>query len=104
MQDGTKGKNASWWKNWLSTAHPLVAKKQILMIFAAMFMAPVDADPGSQLVLAYVVNRHGTRNLLPKLSSALKDAPTAVSSTGAASLFAQPFGGGPLCMSFTLRI
>ena len=66
--------------------------------------APVDTDPGSQLVLAHLVNSHGTRNLLLKLSSALQDAPTAVSSTGATSPFAQPFGCGPLCKSFSLLI
>jgi hypothetical protein len=67
------------------------ARQKALMVFAAIVTAPVAAETGSQLVLAYVVNRHGTRNLLPKLSSALKDA-----NSNQQTVFAQPFGGSLL--------
>ncbi len=66
------------------------SRQKLFIVFAAMVMAPVSADTGSQLVLAYVINRHGTRNLLPKLSSALKDA-----NSDQQTVFAQPFGGEP---------
>lgn len=62
--------------------------KSRILVVAALMLPSAKADSGSNLVLTYVVNRHGTRNLLPKLTSALKDAPTSQQ-----SIFVQPFGG-----------
>jgi hypothetical protein len=41
----------------------------------AQVASSLGADPGSKIVLVYAVNRHGTRNLLPKRTQALSDAP-----------------------------